>query len=80
MCTQKLQKLRKIHGNLCQTVLFRNTLKYVQTIKFVTLHGESEFVEYEPPEKKHCPDTSIVDDVDINDIDYILSEMFYRIL
>jgi hypothetical protein len=35
----------------------------------------SEFVEYEPPEKKHCPD-----DVDINDIDDILSEMFLPLI
>jgi hypothetical protein len=73
MCTQKL---RKIQGNLCQTVLVRNTLKYIQTSQYVSLHGESEFVEYEPPTKKHCPESSIVDDVDMNDIDDILSEMF----
>ena len=62
--------------NLCQTVLVRNTLKYVQTRQYVTLHSETEMAEYEPLEKKHCPDTSIVEDVDIYDIDDILSEMF----
>ena len=76
MCTKKLRKLSKNHGNLCQTVLVRNTLKYVQTKRYVTLHGAPKFAEYEPDEKKHCQDTSIVQDVDINDIDDILSEMF----
>jgi hypothetical protein len=73
MCTKKL---RKMNGNLYQTVLVRNTLKYIQASKYVTHNIEPECVEYEPCEKKHCPGTSILEDVDINDIEDILSEMF----
>ena len=76
MCTQKLRKLSTVQGNLCQTLLVRNTLKYVQSNQYAPLHGGSEFAEYKPLEKKHCPDTSIVEDVDIYDIDDILNEMF----
>ena len=76
MCTKKLRNISKMHENLYQTVLVKNTLRYIQTSNYVTLNVEPEFAEYEPLEKKYCPDTSIVEDVDINDIDEILSEMF----
>ena len=54
MCTQKLRKFSKNPDNLCQTVVVRNTLKYVQSSKYTTLHGGSGRAEYKPLEKKHC--------------------------
>ena len=74
MCQQKLKRISKIQSKLCQTVLVKNTLKYVQNSEYLTFsyHDESESAEYEPLQKMHCKDTSIVDD-----IDDILSEMFF---
>ena len=75
MCEKKLRKICHIESKLCQTVLVKNTLIFVQTSDNVTFH-ETEEAEYEPCLKRHCSDISTEEDIDIDDIDDILNEMF----
>eukprot|EP00091_Calanus_sinicus_P024286 TRINITY_DN8613_c0_g1_i1.p1 TRINITY_DN8613_c0_g1~~TRINITY_DN8613_c0_g1_i1.p1 ORF type:complete len:147 (-),score=33.02 TRINITY_DN8613_c0_g1_i1:246-686(-) len=73
MCQTKLRKISKVKSKLVQTVLVRNTLKYVQNCEHVSFSYDDgdddiENNEYEPFSKKLCKDISI------DDIDEILSE------
>merc|ERR1712106_379392 len=69
MCQKKLKKKSKLY----QTVLLKNTLKYVQNTEYVTFacDDDLEIVEYEPFHKVRCKDISI------DDIDNVLSEMLF---
>ena len=58
ICQQKLRKVKKVKSKLCQTVLVRNTLKYVQNCTHDTFEHEEE-LKYEPVVKKLCTETSI---------------------
>merc|ERR1712179_632725 len=40
MCKKKLRQTKKINSNLCQTVLVKNTLKYVRSCKHFILASE----------------------------------------
>ena len=73
MCQKKLKKISNDKSKLCQTVLIRNTLTYVQNSYCVTfsMHDEDE-----PLNKKRHRDDTIADDID-DDIDDILSEMIF---
>jgi len=71
MCQTKLRKISKVKSKLAQTVLVRNTLKYVQSCEHLLFsfdHDDTENDDYEPFNKKLCKDISIAD------IDDILSE------
>jgi len=68
MCRNKLKKISKVKSKLCQTVLVRNTLKYVQSTEHVTFSCD----EHKPFHKVKCKD------ITIEDIDNILSEMIVR--
>jgi len=65
MCRNKLKKISKQKSKLHQTVLLRNTLKYVQSTEHVTFACD----EHKPFHKVKCKDISV------DDIDNILSEM-----
>ena len=67
------KKLKTIKSKLYQTVLVKNTLKYVQNSEYVTFacDDDLEFAEYEPFNKIRCKDIST------DDIDNILSEMIF---
>ena len=72
MCQQKLKQVKKVKSKLCQTVLVRNTLKYVQNSDNTTFSQALERLEpdeYEPFSKKSCLDISS------DDIDNILCEI-----
>ena len=75
MCQTKLRKISKVKSKLVQTVLIRNTLKYVQNCEHVTFAYDDDDdikdIEYEPFNKKPCKDIST------DDIDEILSELNY---
>ena len=73
MCQNKLKEISNVKFNLCQKVLVRNTLKYVQNCEYVTFacDDDSELDEYEPLQKIKRDDTSS------DDIDYILNEMIF---
>jgi len=65
MCRKKLRKISK--EKLYQTVLVRNTLKYVQKSKNVTFAcDDGKLDDYEPQIKKHCWEESSY--IDINEI------------
>ena len=68
MCKSKLKKILKVNCNLIQTVLIRNTLKYVQTTDYVTFACDDN-LEDEPLCKRQYKDISS------DDIEYILYEM-----
>ena len=53
MCQKKLQKISNVKSKLCQTVLVKNTLKYVQNSENVTFacDDDSDLAEYEPLHK-----------------------------
>ena len=68
MCKTKLKKISKVQYNFLQTVLIRNTLKYVQNSEYVTFACDDD-LGYEPIYKRQCKDTSS------DDIQYILCEM-----
>ena len=70
MCQTKLRKISKVKSKLVQTVLVRNTLKYVQNCEHVSFSYDDDNIvddEYEPFNKKLCKDISS------DDIDEILS-------
>merc|ERR1711892_1320485 len=74
MCQQKLKQAKKVKSKLCQTVLVRNTLKYVQNSDNNTFSQALDCLEpddYEPFSKKSCLD--ILSD----DIDNILCEIYF---
>merc|ERR1712123_136879 len=74
MCQQKLKQVKKAKSKLCQTVLVRNTLKYVQNSDNNTFSQSLERLEpdeYEPFSKKSCLDISS------DDIDNILCEIYF---
>merc|ERR1712128_24198 len=74
MCQQKLKQVKKVKSKLCQTVLVRNTLKYVQNSDNTTFSQALERLkpdEYEPFSKKSCLDISS------DDIDNILCEIYF---
>merc|ERR1711892_672192 len=74
MCQQKLKQVKKVKSKLCQTVLVRNTLKYVQNSDNTTFSQSLERLEpdeYEPFSKKSCLDISS------DDIDNILCEIYF---
>merc|ERR1711892_825261 len=74
MCQQKLKQVKKVKSKLCQTVLVRNTLKYVQNSDNNTFSHALERLEpdeSEPFSKKSCLDIS--SDV----IDNILCEIYF---
>merc|ERR1711892_419297 len=74
MCQQKLKQVKKVKSKLCQTVLVRNTLKYVQNSDNTTFSQALEHLEpneYEPFSKKSCLDISS------DDIDNILCEIYF---
>ena len=75
MCQTKLRKISKFNSKLVQTVLVRNTLKYVQNCEHVTFAFDDDLEddEYEPFNKKLCKDIST------DDIDEILSELNYSL-
>merc|ERR1719431_2292526 len=63
MCQKKLIQVKKEKSKLCQTVLVRNTLKYVQssnksTFAFVNTFQPEHFV---PFSKKSCSDITSED-------------------
>ena len=70
MCKKKLRQTKKINSNLCQTVLVKNTLKYVRSCKHFILASEPP-QEYQPFHKKSCKDISS------DDIDNILDELSF---
>ena len=66
MCQAKLRKISKVKSKLVQTVLVKNTLKYVQNCEHVSFSYDDEDIEddeYEPFNKKLCKDIS-TDDID----------------
>merc|ERR1719470_303824 len=74
MCQQKLKQVLKVKSKLFQSVLVKNTLKYVQNSEYVTFacdDGLTDY-EYEPFTKKSCRDISS------DDIDIILSEISFH--
>merc|ERR1712106_69588 len=74
MCQQKLKQVKKVKSKLCQIVLVRNTLKYVQNSDnniFSQSLKRLEPDEYEPFSKKSCLDISS------DDIDNILCEIYF---
>merc|ERR1712123_187544 len=74
MCQQKLKHVKKVKSKLFQTVLVRNTLKYVQNSDNNTFSQSLERLEpdeYEPFSKKSCLDISS------DDIDNILCEIYF---
>ena len=73
MCQNKLKKISNVKSNLCQTVLVRNTLKYVQNSAYVTFDcdDDSELADDEPLHKIKRDDTFS------DDIDDILNEMIF---
>merc|ERR1712106_322023 len=74
MCQQKLKQVKKVKSKLCQKVLVRNTLKYVQNSDNTTFSQALERLEpdeYEPFSKKSCLDISS------DDIDNILCEIYF---
>ena len=73
MCQKKLKKISNVKSKLYQTVLVKNTLKYVQNTEYVTFACDDDLgiVEYEPFHKVRCKDIST------DDIDNILSEMIF---
>ena len=71
MCKNKLKKISRQKNNLFQTVLLRNTLRYVQTSYFVYFPCEAQLSDFDKlvsRKKKHRPDIS-------EDIENILCEM-----
>merc|ERR1711892_583486 len=61
MCQQKLKQVMKVTSKLCQTVLVRNTLKYVQNSDNTTFSRALDCLEpddYESFSKKSCLDIS----------------------
>ena len=73
MCQKKLRKTSNMKTNLCQRVLVRNTLKYVQNCEYVTFACDDDS-EYEPLHKIHFEYTSTEDIGDIlNEIDFTRS-------
>jgi hypothetical protein len=68
MCKTKLKKISKVQYNFLQTVLIRNTLKYVQNSEYVTFACDDD-LDYEPLYKRQYTDSSS------DDIKYILCEM-----
>merc|ERR1712106_155012 len=74
MCQQKLKQVKKVKSKLRQTVLVRNTLKYVQNSDNTTFSQALERLEpdeYEPFSKISCLDISS------DDIDNILCEIYF---
>ena len=65
MCQNKLWKISKVKSKFVQTVLVRNTLKYVQNCEHVTFTYDDDIEddEYEHFNKKVCKDIS-TDDID----------------
>ena len=74
MCQQKLREVSKVKSKLLQSVLVRNTLKYVQNSEYVTFASDDglEDDEYEPFNKKSFRDISS------DDIDNILSDISFH--
>ena len=68
MCESKLKKITKVKCNLIQTVLLKNTLKYVQTSDYVTFACDDD-LDYEPLCKRQYKD------IPRDDIEYIVYEM-----
>eukprot|EP00092_Neocalanus_flemingeri_P003011 GFUD01003220.1.p1 GENE.GFUD01003220.1~~GFUD01003220.1.p1 ORF type:complete len:198 (+),score=49.70 GFUD01003220.1:105-698(+) len=73
MCQKKLKNISNEKSKLCQTVLIRNTLKYVQSIDHVTFacNDHLELDDYEPLGKIWCKHISS------EDIDEFLSEILF---
>ena len=74
MCKQKLREVSKVKSKLFQSVLVKNTLKYVKNSEYVTFACDAGFEdnEYEPFHKKSCRKISS------DDIDIILLEISFQ--
>ena len=74
MCQKKLIQVQKEKSKLCQTVLVRNTLKYVQSSNKSTFAFVNTFQpeHYVPFSKKSCSD------ITSEDIDSILCDISFQ--
>ena len=71
MCQKKLREVRKVKSKLYQTVLVRNTLRYVQTSSRSIFSCQPEEY-YVPFSKKSCIDLTV------SDIDNILCDISFK--